>query len=379
MGLNLIAPGVIALAAVLVCVACVFRIRGLRGKNYGKRRRVFEIVTLSVVILLAAAIGAGAGFNAIASQYFFSQHGAPGRLYKIDGYKMHLYCTGNGSPTLVLDAGLSNDSLIWGNVQPELSKITQVCSYDRAGFGWSEPRPEPRDAKRLSDELHGLLNAAGVTGPIVLMGHSISGLYIRDYTARHPQNVVGLVFVDGSTPRQDDRFPAEMQLAEKNEDSELRKLEWLSVLGIRREMGGCAPEEGFAKSVAKMLAEDGCRTSVAVAAAQELSSVPQSGSETIRTGPFGDLPILIFSQDPEQPGPPGFSAEAGKSLSTTWNEMQEDLKKLSTRSRRIIAKGSSHYVQIDRVSLLNGEVTNFIRQIRGEMPQPTDYGSTKTE
>lgn len=379
MGLNLIAPGVVVLLALLVCVVCVIRMRGLRGKNYGKRRRVIEIVTLSVAILLAAAIGAGAGFNAIASEYFFAQHGPAGRLYKIDGYRMHLYCTGEGSPTLVLDAGLGNDSLIWANVQPELSKITQVCSYDRAGFGWSEPRPEPRDAQRLTQELHGLLGAADVSGPIVLMGHSISGLYIRDYTARYPQNVVGLVFVDGSTPRQIDRFPAAMQVAEKNEDSELRKLEWLSVLGIRREMGGCAPEEGFAKPVAKMIAEDECRTSVLVAAAQELNSVPQSGDETIATGPFGELPILIFSQDPEQPGPPGFSVEAGKSLSKTWNEMQEDLKKLSTRSRRIIAKGSSHYVQIDRVSLLNGEVTDFIKQIRGETPERTDYGSTKVE
>jgi pimeloyl-ACP methyl ester carboxylesterase len=81
------------------------------------------------------------------------------------------------------------------------------------------------------------LNAAGVAGPIVLMGHSISGLYIRDYAARYPQNLSGLVFVDGSTPLQGDRFPAELQAAEKKEDLELHKLEWLSILGIRRAMG----------------------------------------------------------------------------------------------------------------------------------------------
>jgi hypothetical protein len=110
-----------------------------------------------------------------------------------------------------------------------------------------------------------------------------------------------------------------------------------------------------------------------------VSSVPQSGNETIHSGPFGDLPILIFSQDPVQPTLPGFSADAGKSLSKTWNEMQEELKNLSRRSRRIIAKGSSHYIQVDRVSLLNGEVTKFIKEIRGEVPEPTDYGSTRVE
>ena len=187
------------------------------------------------------------------------------------------------------------------------------------------------------------------------------------------------MFVDGSTPLQDERFPAEIQLMEKQESAELRKLEWLSVLGLRRAMGGCAPEPGFSKSAAKMIAEDQCRTSVLAAAAQEFSSIQQSGDETIHSGPFGNLPILIFSQDLEQPATPGISAEAGRSVSKTWNEMQEDLKKLSTRSRRIIAKGSSHYVQIDRVSLLNGEVITFIKQLRGEMPEPTDHGSTKVE
>jgi hypothetical protein len=191
MFLNVVAPGAVVLVALLVCVACVIRMRSLRRKNYGKWRRVGEMISLSVAILFAASVGVGTAFNAVASQYFFSRHSAPGKLYEVDGYKMHLYCTGEGSPTVVLDAGLGDDSLIWANVQPELSKTTQVCSYDRSGFGWSQPRPEPRDVKRLTDELHGLLNAAGVAGPIVLMGHSISGLYIRDYAARYPQNLSG--------------------------------------------------------------------------------------------------------------------------------------------------------------------------------------------
>ena len=98
-----------------------------------------------------------------------------------------------------------------GEYSAELSKATRVCSYDRAGFGWSDPRPDPRDADHIVAELHGLLSAAAIAGPIVLIGHSIAGLYIRDYTARYPANVAGLVFVDASTPLQDDRFPAELE------------------------------------------------------------------------------------------------------------------------------------------------------------------------
>jgi pimeloyl-ACP methyl ester carboxylesterase len=353
--------------------------RALRSKSYGKWRRIGEMIVLPIVILIAATVGTAVAFNAVATQYFFAHHPVPGTFYDVDGYKMHLYCTGEGSPTVVLDAGLSNDSLIWANVQPELTKITRVCSYDRAGFGWSEPRPDPRDADRIVQELHGLLGEGGITGPIVLMGHSISGLYIRAYASHYPQNVSGLVFVDGSTPLQEDRFPTEVHEAEKKAQFEFLKLKWLYILGIPRMMGGCAPEEGFSETAAKMIAEDQCRPSVFAAVAQEDRSFKQSGNETIHTGPFGDLPILIFSQDPEHPPPSDIPPQAAKSVSRIWNEMQEELKNLSTCSRRIIARNSGHYVQIDRASLLNEEVTNFIKQIRTEMPEPTDYGSTKIE
>ena len=337
------------------------------------------MIALIVVMLVAAALGSGATFNVVATQYFFAHHSVPGNFYDVDGYKMHLLCTGEGSPTLVLDAGLGNDSLIWANVQPELSKVTRVCSYDRAGFGWSEPRPDPRDAGRIAHELHRLLNEAGVTGSVVLMGHSISGLYIRAYAASYPRSVSGLVFVDSSTPLQEDRFPAEVAQVFKNESMEFQKLEWLYILGIPRVMGQCRPEEGFKESVRKMIAEDQCRPSLFAAIAQEDKSFRQSGNETIHTGPFGDLPILIFSEDPEHSPPSDIPPQAAQSVSKVWNEMQEELKDLSTRSRRIIAKGSGHYVQIDRAELLIEKVTNLIKDIRGEMPEPTDYGSTKVE
>lgn len=103
----------------------------------------------------------------------------------------------------------------------------------------------------------------------------------------------------------------------------------------------------------------------------------QSGSEVLRAKNFGNLPILIFSQDPDKPMP--FPGNWGKKMSAVWNQMQDQLKGLSTRSRRIIAKGSGHMIPIERPDLLNDEVATFIEQVRGTVPQPTDYGSTKTE
>ena len=166
----------------------------------------------------------------------------PGTVYNVNGYKMHIYCIGDGSPTLVLDAGLGNDSLICNKVQPELGKITRVCAYDRAGFGWSEVRPGPQDANQIADELHSLLTQANITGPIVLMGHSIAGIYIRAYAARYPQQLSGLIFVDGSTPLQEEPRAFKAMLTKgPNPEMQLLLMKSLSILGMPRIKGQCAP------------------------------------------------------------------------------------------------------------------------------------------
>jgi pimeloyl-ACP methyl ester carboxylesterase len=374
-----IAPAIVLGIALLVSGLCFHRIRTLGIKGYRKWRGISERIVLSLVVLVAVAAGAGTTFNAVATHHYRARHAAPGNLYVVDGYKMHLLCRGEGSPTIVLDGGLGDDSLIWAKVQPELSKTTRVCSYDRAGFGWSDPRPGSRDADRIVRELHLLLTEAGISGSTVLMGHSVAGLYIRAYAARYPHSLSGLVFVDGSTPLQEDRFPDELREEDNHAEREFMKLKWLEILGATRAMGQCRHFEGFDDSTGKMIAENQCRASQLTAMGKEHQSLGQSGDETIGGGPFGDLPILIFSQDPQPSSPSESPTQAEVEFSKIWNEMQEDLKHLSTHSRRIIAKGSSHYIQVDRPDLLNSEVADFIQHIRGEISQPTDYGSTKTE
>jgi pimeloyl-ACP methyl ester carboxylesterase len=374
-----VVPAIVLVTALLVSGFCFHRMRTLDIKGYPKWRRVSERTVLSFVVLVALAAGAGTTYNAVATHHFRARHAAPGSLYVIEGYKMHLHCSGEGSPTIVLDGGLGNDSLIWVKVQPELSKTTRVCSYDRAGFGWSDPQPGPHDADRIVQELHRLLTEAGISGSTILMGHSIAGLYIRAYAARYPHNLSGLVFVDGSTPLQVDRFPNELREEDKNTDQELTKLKWLEILGIARAMRQCKHFEGFDDFTGRMIAENQCRASQLTAMRKEHQSLRKSGNETVGTGPFGDLPILIFSQDTQPSAQPETPTPSEVEFSKIWNEMQEDLKHLSTHSRRIIAKGSSHYIQVDRPDLLNSKVTDFIQQIRGKVSQPTDYGSTKTE
>jgi pimeloyl-ACP methyl ester carboxylesterase len=111
-------------------------------------------------------------------------------------YRLHIHCVGEGSPTVVLDAGLGGFSLDWSLVQPELAATTRVCAYDRAGYGWSDPSPQSRTPGQIVEELHTLLLNAGIEGPYMLVGHSAAGKHVRLYADRYPHDVVGMVLVD---------------------------------------------------------------------------------------------------------------------------------------------------------------------------------------
>ncbi len=367
-------PALLVLAGILIAWLSTRRLLSLGGKSYPGWRKITERIVLSLVAVAALAIAGSSGWNAIVLYRF--RHPPPGETYLVDGHTMRIDCMGSGSPAIVLDAGLGNDGLIWGGVQPVLAKTTRVCAYDRAGFGWSDALAPPRDAQHIATELHGLLAVAGIHGPIVLMGHSIAGIYIREYATRYPTQVAGLIFVDGSTPLQN-RNPAF-----KAHDSEAsNRWFWMLVnqgaltFGIPRLLGACSSSfPGFDAHAARLQAEDRCHESFQ-AGADEMASFDRSGEETVDTGPYGALPILIFSQDPVKATSDGEPAD----IVEAWNQMQENLKRLSTRSRRIIAKGSPHYIQLKRAELIEREVPVFIEQIRGTAPEPTDYGSTTTE
>jgi pimeloyl-ACP methyl ester carboxylesterase len=362
-----VAPILVVLIAIAIVWFSIRRISRLRSKTIPRWRKITERIVLASATLIAIVVAASSAWNAIALRAIRP----PGQWYVVDGHRMRIDCTGSGSPTIVLDAGLGNDGLIWGGVQPVLARTTRVCSYDRAGFGWSDSKPPPRDADHIAAELHGLLAAAKITGPIVLMGHSIAGIYIRDYATRYPADVAGLIFVDGSTPLQN-RHPAFKPEYEKKPLQWLRDLQGqaLFVAGVPRWFGQCSQKfPGFDTVAAKLQGEDLCRIQWSAINAEK-DSFDRSGEQAVHTGPYGSLPVLIFSQDP---------SKNTSAISQAWNQMQEDLKKLSTRSRRIIARGSTHYIQLDRPDLIEKEVPRFIEEIRGTAAQPASYGSTVTE
>jgi pimeloyl-ACP methyl ester carboxylesterase len=118
---------------------------------------------------------------------------------------MHMICMGEGTPTVILQAGATAESLWWYWVQSQLAEHTRVCAYDRAGLGWSEPASSSRDPLPIVAELHALLQEAGVSGPYIMAGHSFGAVWARIYAAQYPEEVSGIVLVDSTMlPGQND-------------------------------------------------------------------------------------------------------------------------------------------------------------------------------
>lgn len=122
----------------------------------------------------------------------------PGKLVNLGGHRLHVNCTGKGGPTVVVENGLGDFSFDWILVQSQVSRFSRICTYDRAGYAWSDPGPKPRTFAQVNLELRDALSKLGERGPFVLVGHSYGGPVVRNYAAVYPHEVAGIVLVDAS-------------------------------------------------------------------------------------------------------------------------------------------------------------------------------------
>jgi len=293
-----------------------------------------------------------------------ARHPVPGAFYNVDGRPMHLYCTGQGAPTVILESGGGDDWIYWQKVQPDLSRTTRVCSYDRAGLGWSAHQPGPRDATNIARQLHTLLQQAGESNALVMVGASAGGFYIREFVSLHPAQAAGVVFVDSSVPDQFTAIPGsgdrEAVLARRFHEA---LIEWLqNASGWARLTGRCAGDlERGLEAYADYARANACR-SYPTSALGEWNSFWDAGAQAARAHCCGTLPVLVISQDPDRPKP-GWTADA-IAVQPIWNALQEQLKKLSPNSRRVIARDSAHHVTIDRPDVVVAGIRGIVQQIR---------------
>ena len=164
---------------------------------------------LLYLVLAALAIASvGGGYQTVRESREAKAYPPPGQLIDVGGHRLHLYCTGSGSPTVVLEPGHGGSSSDFGWITPAVARETRVCVYDRAGRGWSDAAAGPQDGAHIAADLHTLLERAKVAGPYVLAGHSFGGWYVRSFAAHFPDQVAGMVLLDSTAPNPGPAQPA---------------------------------------------------------------------------------------------------------------------------------------------------------------------------
>ena len=298
---------------------------------------ILKRVGLGLLIALALLIAAGATYQAVGAARDRRASAPPGELVDVgDGtrpQRLHLYCTGEaraGQPTVILEAFSGGWSIHWGWVQAELAQSTRVCSYDRAGFGWSDPPARFETLAQNAAALHTLLERGGESGPYVLVGHSKGGLFVRDFAARYPEQVAGLALLDSSHPEQFERHPA-MQAETDTFLRWSRPFPLLARLGIARlaialgytfDFGGLPPRER-----AQMAAAFSTPQYWATGRA-DMAASPALFTEAQALPPLGDLPLAVIS--------------AGTDTAEGWAELQAELAALSTNSTHVTLDEATH-------------------------------------
>ena len=285
---------------------------------------------------------------------------APGRLVDVGGgRRIHLYCTGSGSPTVVLEAGLGDFSVqAWSTVQPALSKLTRVCSYDRAGSGWSDATTKPLLPDETIADLHAVLERAGERPPLVLVGQTYGALLARHYAVHHPEQVAGLVLLDGTHEDQMTRMPPDPRWLPYLV-SAFPIINWI---GIDRVTAGSSGADTVAAiGVARNTRSESVRSVVALFPL--LRSVLDQVRRDARS--FGDLPLVVITKGLVQADPGQTQAQAERAQQT-WYALQREVASRSTRGEFIIAERSGHHIQWDRPDLVIDHVTEVVATVRRE-------------
>ena len=301
-----------------------------------------------LMVIIAAA---GAAYEEIASAGDAVAYPPPGRLVDVGGYKLHLDCRGEGSPTIIMDAGLGGSSLDWSLVQPEVAHSTHVCTYDRAGMGWSDPGPQPRSPASLAEELHALLKNGGISGPYILVGHSLAGKNMRMFAAAHPDDVAGMVLVDARSELVE--ATADMTAFAAALDGQAALYSLARRFGIARLFGGGLVDLPLVPpALATQMAL--FQTNPAAIAATTQEGLNRTSDDKALAGTsLGSTPLVVIG--------------AGENMrDADWAAAQNAMANLSTNGQLIVAKGSGHSVHLDQPAIVIEAINDLLSDIHGD-------------
>jgi pimeloyl-ACP methyl ester carboxylesterase len=307
----------------------------------------------------------------------------PGKMIKVEGARrINLSCLGNGSPTVLFDAGSGDSTLSWALVQGEVAKLTRACAYDRAGIGFSDPRKGETDAKAAVADIHALLKAAGIKEPVLYVGHSLAGLYGVLLAASHPHDLAGAVLVDPAFVGEWDSMlaaaiaagasPAKVDAFVTGFKAQVQRYRECAALPAPLPDDCAERDTRLPSSLADFKKVQMSRPSYLLTRASELENggptkdgknVDEKEVEAAAAN-FGDKPLIVLTRG-NADSRSDFMPEQGVAMYEAWKVGTEKLAALSTRGSHRVVAGSGHYIQYNKPLDVIAAVKQALTEIRG--------------
>ncbi len=248
-------------------------------------------------------------------------------LFPSEAGAIHACSMGTGPVTVVLAAGAGQTSLTWSSLRSRLTSSARVVTFDRPGFGESPPSRSARTPTRIAHELRHVLEALNLSGPLVLIGHSMGGVHVLRYAALYPEDVAGVMILDTPPPG---FKQSRLTLLTSEERAERQRV-------LR---------EGLATT-------------------PEVVRLEREGAQVPSEWDFSDfpdqLPLVVIVADSQDFGELG-SPLAHRKL---WIESSRDWLGLSSRAGLTVAEGSGHMVHHDRQEMVIEHVLSLIAAAGG--------------
>jgi pimeloyl-ACP methyl ester carboxylesterase len=308
------------------------------------RKLRVSLIGLFFLTLLAAT--AGYTYDRIATSRDKVKYPQMGQLVDLGGYRLLLYCAGQGSPTVLSDGGAFDSLEQWSTVQPQVAKFTRVCSYDRPGLGWSDPSPYPQTSQQIATELHAALTKRGIAGPFLPVGHSIAGLYARVFAAQYRNQVTGLVLEDSVYPDEFKEFPSHFP----NHPIIFAMLRLTAPLGSARLLHVGCRQTGARPDCSKFV----------VNLIKQVDVVNTSYAQAGATGSLGALPVVVITHDPLV----GLERVRDDKEEAAWTKWQIDLAHLSSNADLIVVQGVGHEIQNEKPEIVVNVIERLVSQWR---------------
>jgi len=338
-----------------------------KGKSLGLFRAlgVLRTAALAFTALALALVPLGICYHSITLRADARRFPQEGKSVNVGGFNLNLNCTGQGSPTVILEAGLGVPAISWRSVQSGITGFTRVCSYDRAGYDWSDPGPMPRTSARSAAELHTLLRNAGEKPPFVLVGHSFGGTNVRVYNGLFPEDVAGIVLAD--TGQEDLQLPDYFQqLLSIELDQRRRSRKWAALrywLGISRLEAAQQIDDPALPYNRQEWFYFLIQPGFIAAAASEIENRGASTEQLRRSGTLGDKPLIVLIARDSLLDLP-LSLENKHALNHMWVESEKRLTDLSSRGKWVMVSGTGHMIPFDRPDAIVDAVRELSVEVR---------------